>query len=112
MVRSWAYSQLLVRLPVRVQPTMVAEFTGDVEIVRVAIGIMLLLLVPSVAAAEPRIALIITNQAYTQAGASLANTHRDGEQVKNALEKVGFKPWVVKDTGNEHALLRTRAAPR
>jgi hypothetical protein len=72
------------------------EFTGDVEIVRVAIGIVLLLLVPSVAAAEPRIALIITNQAYTQAGASLTNTHRDSELVKGALEKVGFKTRVVR----------------
>jgi formylglycine-generating enzyme required for sulfatase activity len=74
--------------------------------VRVAIGIVLLLLVTSVVAAEPRIALIVTNQAYTQVGASLTNTHRDGELVKGALEKVGFKTWIVKDTGNENALLQ------
>src|SRR6478736_5736897 len=39
------------------------------------------------ARAEPRIALVITNQAYTQAGALLTTTHRDGDLIKAALEK-------------------------
>ena len=58
------------------------------------------------AVAEVRIALVVTNQGYTQPGARLANTHRDGDLVKAALEKVGFKVTVVRDTANEAALLR------
>ena len=78
--------------------------------VRVAIALLLsLLLLPSAAHAEARIALVITNQAYTQSGARLTNTHRDGDVVKAALEKVGFKVWVAKDTTNERALLETVA---
>jgi formylglycine-generating enzyme required for sulfatase activity len=61
---------------------------------------------PSLARAEARIALVITNQAYTQPGAQLSNTYHDGETVKAALEKVGFKVWVVKDTASEGALLQ------
>jgi formylglycine-generating enzyme required for sulfatase activity len=78
--------------------------------VRVAIASLLLLLVlPSAAHAEARIALVITNQAYTQSGARLTNTHRDGDVVKAALEKVGFKVWVAKDTTNERSLLEAVA---
>ena len=43
------------------------------------------------ALAETRIALVVTNQAYTQPGAQLTAAHRDGEVVKAALEKVGFR---------------------
>src|SRR5262245_46910304 len=60
--------------------------------------------------AEPRIALVVTNQAYTQAGAGLTNTHRDGELVQAALEKVGFKVWVARDTASEGALLQAIGA--
>jgi uncharacterized caspase-like protein len=78
--------------------------------VRVAIAFLVLMLLPTGAwAQEKRIALIITNQAYTQAGARLTNTHRDGEVVKAALEKVGFKVWAAKDTTNERALLEAVA---
>lgn len=58
------------------------------------------------AAGESRLALVIANQSYTQAGARLTNTHRDGELVKTALEKVGFKVWLVRDTASEGALLK------
>ena len=78
--------------------------------VRVAVALLLsLLLLPSAARAEARIALVITNQAYTQSGARLTNTHRDGHVVRAALEKVGFKVWVAKDTTNERALLEAVA---
>jgi hypothetical protein len=59
--------------------------------------------------AEKRIALVITNQAYTQAGARLTNTHRDGELVKAALESVGFQVWVSKDTDDDRRLLQAIA---
>ena len=58
------------------------------------------------ALAESRIALVITNQAYAQPGARLTATHRDGDLVKAALEKVGFRVFVVRDTRNEGELLR------
>ncbi|PPD31296.1 MAG: hypothetical protein CTY20_00725 [Hyphomicrobium sp.] len=64
-----------------------------------------LLVLPGRATAEPRIALVIANQGYTQPGAKLTNTHRDGDLVKAALEKVGFKVTVVRDTRSEGALL-------
>ena len=44
-----------------------------------------------------RIALVITNQEYSQPGARLTNTHRDGDIVKEALERVGFKVTVARD---------------
>jgi hypothetical protein len=56
--------------------------------------------------AEIRMALVITNQSYTQAGARLTNTFRDGDLVKAALEQVGFKVWTVRDTVSEGALLK------
>lgn len=65
-----------------------------------------LLTIAHPASAEPRIALVIANQRYTQPGAKLTNTHRDGDLVKAALEKVGFKVWVVRDTANEGAMLK------
>lgn len=52
-----------------------------------------------------RIALVVTNQAYAQPGARLTNTHRDGDIIKAALEKVSFRVTVVRDTPNEGALL-------
>jgi formylglycine-generating enzyme required for sulfatase activity len=73
--------------------------------VRAVVALIVLVLVSSAAQAQKRIALILTNQAYTQAGARLTNTHRDGDLVKAALERVGFRVWVVKDTANEGALL-------
>jgi formylglycine-generating enzyme required for sulfatase activity len=78
---------------------------------RVAVALLWLLVVllPSAAHAEARIALVITNQAYTQSGARLTNTHRDGDVVKAALERVGFKVWVAMDTTNERALLEAVA---
>jgi formylglycine-generating enzyme required for sulfatase activity len=63
----------------------------------------------STAQAQKRIALVVTNQAYTQAGARLANTHRDGDLVKAALETVGFTVWVVKDTADERTLMQSVA---
>jgi uncharacterized caspase-like protein len=77
--------------------------------VRAAVALLLALLVPSAALAEARIALLITNQAYTQSGARLTNTHRDGEVLKSALEKVGFRVWTVKDTADERVLLQAVA---
>ncbi len=61
---------------------------------------------PALAAAEPRIALVIANQAYVMPGAALTNTHQDGDLIKAALEKVGFKVWLERDTPNEGRMLQ------
>lgn len=62
------------------------------------------------ALAETRIALVVTNQSYKQAGAGLTNTHRDGDLIRTALEKVGFTVSLVRDTANEVALLQAIGA--
>ena len=54
--------------------------------------------------AGQRIALIVTNQAYTHIP-RLKNTHRDGDLLKTALEKVGFTVWVERDTADERTLI-------
>jgi formylglycine-generating enzyme required for sulfatase activity len=76
---------------------------------RAAVIVLLIALLPSPVRAEARIALVITNQAYTQAGARLSNTYHDGEVINAALERVGFKVWVIKDTKDERALLQAVA---
>jgi formylglycine-generating enzyme required for sulfatase activity len=76
---------------------------------RAAVIVLLIALLPSPLRAEARIALVITNQAYTQAGARLTNTYHDGEVIKAALEKVGFKVWTVRDTTSERSLLQAVA---
>jgi uncharacterized caspase-like protein len=65
---------------------------------------LFLSLSPVLARGEARFALVITNQPYTQPGAQLDNTYRDGQVIKAALERVGFKVWVVKDTVNKGML--------
>ena len=68
---------------------------------RAIVALVIAALLVSAAHAEPRMALLITNQAYRQPGAALTNTHRDGDILMAALEKVGFKVWIAKDTVNE-----------
>jgi uncharacterized caspase-like protein len=58
--------------------------------VRIAIGLILLLLVPSVAHAEKRVALVIGNSAYRHAG-ELANPKNDATDIAAALKKLGFQ---------------------
>lgn len=57
----------------------------------------MLMVAPKAAGAEMRLALVVTNRGNKQEGAELSNTHRDGDLVKAALERVGFKVWVVRD---------------
>lgn len=74
---------------------------------RILLIALLALLAPAaLAQREPaRIALVITNEAYTQRDARLTNTHRDGSLIKDALEMVGFNVTLVRDTPNEGAML-------
>jgi Jacalin-like lectin domain len=70
------------------------------RLLRLSWLLLALLLAPLPATAETRIALVISNQSYTQAGARLTNTHRDGDLVKSALEKVGFQVFTWLDPSN------------
>jgi uncharacterized caspase-like protein len=58
-------------------------------LLRAAIAV-LLLLVPSVAQADKRVALVIGNSAYKYAG-ELANPRNDATDMSAALRNVGFQ---------------------
>jgi hypothetical protein len=57
---------------------------------RVAVA-LLVLLIPSVARAETRLALVISNASYPAEIGRLENPHRDGAVIAAALETVGFE---------------------
>jgi uncharacterized caspase-like protein len=67
--------------------------------VRVAIALILLVLVPSGALAEKRIALLIGNQGYNAKVGPLKNPHNDVALVGAALGKLGFQTTGIKDAG-------------
>ncbi len=73
---------------------------------RIAILVVALVVGALPALAQQRLALLITNQNYVQPGAKLENTHADGDLIKAALEKVGFRVTVVRDTKSEGELLK------
>ena len=60
-------------------------------VVRVAIALLLLALLPSVASAEARFALLIGNQSYDPSVGVLKNPHNDIAVVGEALAKQGFE---------------------
>ena len=59
-------------------------------LLRAAIAVLLLALVPSVARADKRVALVIGNSAYKYAGA-LDNPKNDATDMAAALKKLGFQ---------------------
>jgi formylglycine-generating enzyme required for sulfatase activity len=63
----------------------------------------LLLILPGLASAEPRIALIIANSNYKGDIGSLKNPVNDGKLVGEALKKVGFNVRLVTD-GDQTAM--------
>jgi Caspase domain len=60
---------------------------------------LLVLLVPSVAQAEKRLALLIGNEGYAPAIGALANPHNDVALLEAALKSLGFEMDVVRDVG-------------
>src|SRR5262245_32557129 len=67
---------------------------------RAAILLLLLTLLPSAVHAETRLALIVTNAKYPAEVGALANPHKDGDLIAAALKGVGFAPSniaVVRD---------------
>ena len=67
--------------------------------VRAAIALLMLLLVPSAALAEKRIALLIGNQAYGSEIGRLGNPHNDVALLEKSLKGLGFEVVTVRDAG-------------
>jgi hypothetical protein len=69
--------------------------------VRVAIALMVLLLLPPAvrAQAEKRIALLIGNQSYGREVGRLANPHNDVALLDKSLKGLGFEVVLVRDAG-------------
>jgi uncharacterized caspase-like protein len=65
--------------------------------VRAAIVLLLLALMPSAAQAEKRIALLIGNQSYTSEIGRLSNPHNDIALLEQALKVLGFDVAVERD---------------
>ena len=66
---------------------------------RAAIVLLFLLLLPSRVCAEARIALLIGNQVYTPKVGVLRNPHEDVALVGAALKELGFQVTILKDAG-------------
>jgi len=69
-------------------------------LLRSVVCLLTLLLIPSVALAEKRLALVISNAAYPSEIGKLENPHKDSAVIAAALEAVGFEKGdivVLKD---------------
>ena len=66
----------------------------------------LLSILPGLASAEPRIALIIANGNYKGDIGSLKNPVNDGKLISDALKKVGFNVLLVSD-GDQRAMKKS-----
>jgi formylglycine-generating enzyme required for sulfatase activity len=66
---------------------------------RAAIILLFLMLLPSRVCAEARIALLIGNQVYTPKVGVLRNPHEDVALVGTALKQLGFQVTILKDAG-------------
>jgi uncharacterized caspase-like protein len=64
---------------------------------RAAIAVLLVAMVPLVAEAESRFALLIGNENYNSNVRPLKNPHNDIAVVGNALERLAFKLTVIRD---------------
>jgi uncharacterized caspase-like protein len=64
-----------------------------------AVIALLVLLIPSVAQAQGRIALLIGNQAYGSEIGRLANPHNDIALLEQAIKGLGFVVVMVRDAG-------------
>src|SRR5262249_28347186 len=65
--------------------------------VRVVIVVLLIALLPSLARAEARIALLIGNEAYNQRVGRLKNPHTDVALIGASLKLLGFEVTTLKD---------------
>jgi uncharacterized caspase-like protein len=67
--------------------------------VRVAIVLVLLVILPSGAHADNRLALLIGNEAYAVTIGVLANPHNDVALLERVLKGLGFEVTVERDAG-------------
>src|SRR5438552_1293295 len=72
---------------------------------RAVVALLILMLVPSAAFAETRVALVIGNQAYNNQVGPLRNPHRDIAVVGKALTEVGFKVLTPRKDAKRHEML-------
>ena len=66
---------------------------------RAAVTLLFLVLLPSHVHADARIALLIGNQAYNPKVGPLRNPHEDVALVGAALKRLGFQVTILKDAG-------------
>jgi hypothetical protein len=66
---------------------------------RAAVIVLLIALLPSHARAEARIALLVGNQGYSDKVGVLKNPHNDVRLLEAALKRLGFKVSVLMDAG-------------
>ena len=66
---------------------------------RAAVTLLFLVLLPSHVHADARIALLIGNQAYNPKVGPLRNPHEDVALVGAALKQLGFQVTILKDAG-------------
>jgi hypothetical protein len=66
---------------------------------RAAVIVLFIALLPSHADAEARIALLIGNEAYASEIGRLANPHNDVALLEQALKGLGFEVTVARDAG-------------
>jgi formylglycine-generating enzyme required for sulfatase activity len=64
-----------------------------------AVVALLVLLIPSVAQAEKRLALLIGNESYSAEIGRLSNPHNDVALLEKALKGLGFEVVVARDAG-------------
>jgi hypothetical protein len=67
------------------------------RMLRAAVVVFLIALLPSHARAEARVALLIRNQVYTAKVGQLKNPHEDVALVGAALKQLGFQVTILKD---------------
>jgi hypothetical protein len=75
-----------------------AFWYGALRTLRAAVIVLLIALLPAHARAEPRIALLIGNEAYGEIG-RLANPHNDVAVLEGALKGLDFEVTVARDAG-------------
>jgi Caspase domain/VHL beta domain len=66
---------------------------------RAAVIVLWFVVLPTIAWAEPRIALLIGNQAYTTEIGRLSNPHNDIALLERTLRGLGFEVTMVRDAG-------------
>ena len=72
---------------------------GVQRMLRAAVVVLLMALLPSHLRAEARIALLIGNEAYGNEIGRLANPHNDVALLEQALKGLGFEVVTVRDAG-------------